>query len=288
MSNDDRRRAPIDRVLMDALTAILSRAGCEILKLNPATIARRIKDDRSPVSIADEVANEIILKGLSKLLPSVPVVSEEAVARVQSPGLPEEFVLVDPLDGTKEFLEGRTDFTLNIAVIRNRRPVAGAIFAPALQTLWRGIVSHGAERLHLVPGTSGNNATAIHVRQRPPEALIAAVSHSHFDERTAAFVEALPIKERIECGSSIKFCRIAGGEADIYPRLAPTHEWDIAAGHAILEAAGGAVTTPDGMPLFYGNSSEGFIVPSFVAWGDPQIASEFKVGLPVSGLMTSR
>jgi 3'(2'), 5'-bisphosphate nucleotidase len=288
MSNDDRRQAPIDRALMDALTAILSRAGCEILRLNPATIAVRVKDDRSPVSVADEVANDFILKGLSELLPSVPIVSEETEVSAQSPALLEEFVLVDPLDGTKEFLEGRTDFTLNIAIIRNRRPVAGAIFAPALQTLWRGVVRHGAEHLHLVPGTSGDNATAIHVRQRPPEALIAAVSHSHFDERTAAFIEALPVTKRIECGSSIKFCRIAEGEADIYPRLAPTHEWDIAAGHAILEAAGGAVTTPDGTPLIYGDSNEGFIVPSFVAWGDPRIAGEFKARLPVSGYMTRR
>jgi 3'(2'), 5'-bisphosphate nucleotidase len=272
---------------MDGLTAILSQAGCEILKLDPATITRRIKDDRSPVSAADEVANDIILKGLSVLLPNLPVISEEAAVRAQSLALPEEFLLVDPLDGTKEFLEGRTDFTLNIAVIRNGRPVAGVILAPALKMLWRGIGDHGAERLHLVPGAAPDEAVAIHTRPKPPEGLVAVVSHSHFDERSAAFVEALSVTERIACGSSIKFCRIAEGAADIYPRLAPTHEWDIAAGHAILEAAGGAVTTPEGMPLIYGHSNEGFIVPCFVAWGDPQFAGELKAELPAPDRMAS-
>jgi 3'(2'), 5'-bisphosphate nucleotidase len=259
--------------LLDDLTAIMSRAAEEVQAFAPATVARRMKSDLSPVTAADEIANAIILEGLARLLPGVPVISEED-AEGQAKGLTDgEFILVDPLDGTREFLEGRKDYTLNIAIIRDARPWLGVILAPARDMVWRGAAGYGAERFKLPAGADLSDATekaAIRTRPRPDDGFVAAVSHSHFDARTAAFLAGLPIAGQSACGSSIKFCRLAEGEADIYPRLAPTNEWDIAAGHAILEAAGGAVTNPEGGALLYGQTPGKYLVPAFLAWGDPR------------------
>jgi 3'(2'), 5'-bisphosphate nucleotidase len=198
-------------------------------------------------------------------------VSEEAVSD-RTPGA--DFILVDPLDGTREFVEGRAEYTVNVALVRDRTPVAGFVAAPALGLLWRGVAGHGAERLRFASGRAAA-VEAIAIRARPaPERLVIALSRSHLDPDTAAFAEQLPIAERLICGSAVKFCRIAEGSADVYPRLSPTSEWDVAAGHAVLTAAGGTVTRPDGTPLTYGKGGD-FLIPGFMAWGDPAAARRY-------------
>lgn len=270
--------SPSDARLLDELTRLVSQAAGKVMAMDPATIARKTKSDLSPVTAADEIANEVILDGLSRLLPGLPVISEEMAENWACLDPNADFVLVDPLDGTREFLAGRADFTLNVALVRDSQPTLGVIMAPAEATVWRGVVGRGAERLQLHAGVDvggASEATVIQTRSRPAGGLVATVSRSHFDAQTAAFLTRLPIAGRSACGSSIKFCRVAQGEADIYPRLAPTHEWDIAAGHAILAAAGGKVTRPDGTAFVYGRAGEAFLVPAFIAWGDPLAAEEF-------------
>jgi 3'(2'), 5'-bisphosphate nucleotidase len=271
--------SPAAAALLDDLTAIVSRAAGAIRAVAPAAAARRMKADRSPVTEADEAAEAVILEALARLMPGVPVVSEEAAGHGSHPRLGARFILVDPLDGTREFLDGRDEFTVNLAVVADGVPAIGLIAAPALGRIWRGIVGRGAERLDLAPGAAPKEArdvTPLRPRRRPARGLVAAVSRSHLDARTAAFVAGLPEAGQMVCGSSLKFCRLAEGSADVYPRLAPTREWDIAAGHAVLAASGGTVTTPDGAPLAYGRTAEDFRVPGFLAWADPAAAMEFK------------
>ncbi|HEX2653299.1 MAG TPA: inositol monophosphatase family protein [Xanthobacteraceae bacterium] len=264
-----------DPQLIDELTALVSRAAAAIMAVGPHGNTRT-KSDLSPVTAADEAANAVILSCLAPLLPELPVVSEESLETQTQQVVAKDFILVDPLDGTREFIAGRNEFTVNLAVIAGGVPVIGLIAAPALGLIWRGIVGKGAERLTLAPGARPNESreiVPIHTRKRPRK-LVAALSRSHFDADTAAFLDRLPDHERLIAGSALKFCRIAEGSADVYPRLAPTCEWDIAAGHAIIVAAGGQMTTPDGAPIPYGKMTERFRVPGFVAWGDPQNPAE--------------
>jgi 3'(2'), 5'-bisphosphate nucleotidase len=253
----------VDAKLSGGLTALVAKASAAILAIAPSALQMRLKADHSPVTAADEAADAIIAEGLARLLPGVAVVSEESLEPAATLG--ETFVLVDPLDGTKEFVAGRGDYTVNIAIITDGQPIAGFIAAPALGLIFRGVVGRGAERLTL-------EATApvpIRCRPSPSSALVAAISRSHLDAATSAFLDRLAVGERISCGSSLKFCRLAEGAADVYPRLSPISEWDIAAGHAIVTAAGGLVIAPSGEPLRYGRATQGFKVPGFVAWGDP-------------------
>ena len=245
--------------LLDGLTEIAERASAALLAVDRSALAERSKSDGSPVTAADQAAQAAILPELARLLPGMPIVSEEAERMPTTPG--QSYLLVDPLDGTKELLAGRDEFTVNLALVRGGSPVLGVVAAPALGLAWRGIVGRGAERLRF-----GEAPVAIHSRSQSAT-LIAAVSRSHLDPATDAFLARQSGVERIACGSALKFCRLAEGAADLYPRLAPTHEWDIAAGHAVLAAAGGAVTTPSGDPLTYGR--EGFRIPAFIAWGNP-------------------
>ncbi len=262
-----RQKSPVlrtvDQGLADALTAVVARAADTILAIAPGALRTRAKADLSPVTAADEAADAAIAEGLARCLPGVAVVSEESLGRAEALG--ETFALVDPLDGTKEFVAGRPEYTVNLAIVTDGQPIAGFIAVPALGLLFRGIVGRGAERLSRDPA---ERPVAIRCR-RNAGALTAAVSRSHLDPATTAFLDRLGVGERITCGSALKFCRIAEGAADVYPRLAPTSEWDIAAGHAIVAAAGGIVTTPAGAPLRYGGGPQGFVVPGFVAWGDP-------------------
>jgi 3'(2'), 5'-bisphosphate nucleotidase len=258
--------------LMDDLTAIVSRAAAAIRKFAPAGAARRTKADRTPVSEADEAAEAVLLDDLARLMPTVPVVSEEACARDEIPRLGARFFLVDPLDGTREFLAGLDEYTVNLALVADGVPQLGIIAAPAQGRIWRGAIGRGGERLALAPGATpaaARNVTTLRPRRRPARGVVATVSRSHLDAGTAAFVTGLPDAEQMVCGSSLKFCRLAEGSADVYPRLAPTCEWDIAAGHAILTACGGAIAAPDGKPLAYGRADQAFRVPGFVAWADP-------------------
>jgi 3'(2'), 5'-bisphosphate nucleotidase len=253
----------VDADLVGKLTELLAQASAAILAVAPNALATRFKPDRSPVTAADEAADAVICQGLGRLLPGIPVISEERPAGAQAPG--ETFAIVDPLDGTKEFVAGLREYTVNIALVSDGRPVAGFVAAPALGLVFRGVAEHGAERLAL-SGSPG--PVAIRCR-RNSGSLVAAVSRSHLDAATSAFLDRLAVAERMACGSALKFCKIAEGAADLYPRLAPTCEWDTAAGHAIVAAAGGLVTTPSGEPLRYGGWQQGFKVPGFVAWGDP-------------------
>jgi 3'(2'), 5'-bisphosphate nucleotidase len=271
------QQAPLSRLAadkeLDALTYVVSRAAAAIVAIDRSKVEWRTKADQSPVSLADEAANAVILEGLSRLLPGVPVVSEEAHTRPSA--LPAGFILVDPLDGTREFLAGRDEFTVNVGIAANGRPMIGIIAAPALGLVWRGVVGRGAERLRLAPGAASQQASErspIHTRRRPARGFAVVLSRSHFDARTDAFLNRLPVVARTPCGSSLKFARIAEGSADLYARLAQTCEWDVAAGHAILAAAGGIVTTPDGAELAYGRTSD-FHIPAFIAWGDPSAAA---------------
>jgi 3'(2'), 5'-bisphosphate nucleotidase len=276
--------AAIDAGLIDGLTDLVSEAAAAILAIGPSALAIRNKADHSPVTAADEAANAAIAKGLLRLLPGMSVVSEETTPRPLLAGAA-SFALVDPLDGTKEFIAGNGEYTVNVALVVDGEPAAGFIAAPVRGIVYRGVVGRGAERLALSPGARVGRATevrAIRTRRRPTEGLVAAVSRSHLEPATEELLRRLPINTRLPGGSSLKFCYVADGTADIYPRLSPTSEWDIAAGHAIISAAGGVVTAPDGQALSYGHTDAQFRVPSFVAWGDAAAADTFRQAL--SGL----
>lgn len=264
--------------LLEGLTRIVARASAAILAIPHDQLGQRTKDDQSPVTRADESSEKVILDGLAHLMPGVPVIAEESAAaaprRVAS-----SCAIVDPLDGTKEFLAGRDEFTVNIGLVTGGVPIAGVISAPKQGLLWRGVVGRGAERLRIPFATSSATVERVAIRARPaPAELVAAVSRTHLEARSEEFLSRLKVGRRYGCGSSIKFCHIAQGDADVYPRLAPTSEWDIAAGCAILAAAGGEVTDPEGSPLRFASGAEKFLVPGFIAWGDPAAAARFTQG----------
>jgi 3'(2'), 5'-bisphosphate nucleotidase len=261
---------------LDALTDIVSRAAAATLATPFSSVAQRIKTDLTPVTAADELSEKIILEGLARVLPGVPVVAEECIGRGAPPArLDPSFVLVDPLDGTREFLAGRDEFTVNVAIVTHGTPIAGIIAAPARGLLWRGVVGGIAERLHLRLGDGQAKAygrSFIHTRPGLGR-LTVATSRSHLDENTEDFLARLPLAKRHLCGSSVKFCYIAQGEADVYPRLSPTREWDVAAGCAILTAAGGTVLSAQRKPIEFGHKAEKFLIPGFIALGDPALAA---------------
>ena len=272
--------ATIDREaaarLMAPLTELVALAGAAILKVDRTRMHIEGKTDGSPVTEADLASDRIIAEGLNRLAPGIPALSEERVPP-GSDGCPKDcpraFFLIDPLDGTKEFVAGRNEFTVNLALVVDGTPLLGIIGAPALGLIWRGLVGQGAERL--VAGL----AQPIRTRPfpSPGKSWIAAVSRSHGDAATEAFIDARPGAIRERLGSAVKLAKVAEGTADIYPRLAPTSEWDIAAGHAIVTAAGGKVTDAAGADLRFGQGFQqgaqkgatDFIVPAFIAWGDP-------------------
>jgi 3'(2'), 5'-bisphosphate nucleotidase len=252
--------------LIDALTTI-SLSAAEAIRRSQGGI--RTKADGSPVTAADEAAEAVIRDGLERLTPALPVVSEERAEREKPAIQSVNYFLVDPLDGTREYIAGRDEYTINIGLVSGGTPILGIITAPALGLIWRGIVGSGAERLEF-SSRKTSPPKAIHTRPRPHGDICVMVSRSHLDARTQAYLESLSPARREPCGSSVKFCRLAEGAADLYPRLGPTRDWDVAAGQAILVAAGGAVVAPDGTSLIYG--SPGLRIPAFVAWGDPTAA----------------
>jgi 3'(2'), 5'-bisphosphate nucleotidase len=272
--------------LLDELSSVVSQAGAAILSVRSSGLSVQAKADRSPVTQADHASEAVMLEGISRLLPGLPIVSEEKVATSQPPKLAGSFMLVDPLDGTREFIAGRDEFTINLALVVDGRPRLGIVAAPARGLIWRGIEGQGAERLHLPPGSpvaAARGRAAIHARPCSPSALVAALSRSHLDPQTAALLSRLPVLDRIVCGSAVKFCQLAEGIADVYPRLSTTCEWDVAAGQAVLVAAGGMVLTPENGPLAYGRADAGFRIPAFVAWGDP--AAPAALGLVGNGAL---
>jgi len=267
-------QASSDARLAERLSGVALEASGAILAVDFRAAQTERKADKSPVTAADMAAQAVILDGLARVAPHIPVVSEEARCDWQEENAPREFLLVDPLDGTAEFIAGRGEYTVNIALVRDGTPVLGVIAAPALGLLWRGAVRHGAERLSFAARTA-SAAEVIRTRPWPAGERTAAVSRSHFDAASAAFLQrAAPVKT-IEAGSALKFCRVAEGAADLYPRLAPTSEWDVAAGHALVVAAGGRIVAADGGDLAYGRFAQGFRVGGFIAFGDPAAAARF-------------
>jgi 3'(2'), 5'-bisphosphate nucleotidase len=232
-------------------------------------IANWTKEDHSPCTAADQDTERFILAELARDMPNIPVVAEESAVDGRTPKIGAHFFLVDPLDGTKEFLSRNGEFTVNIAEIENGVPVRGVVYAPAKNRLFFGEMQSGAFELGLRSGAGPDwsKARPIHVRKPAADGMIAVASRSHRDSKTDEYLAHYNVKDFVTAGSSLKFCLVAAGEADIYPRHGRTMEWDTAAGHAVLNAAGGSVTKLDGAPFLYGKASEGFANPFFVAKG---------------------
>lgn len=241
--------------------ALLARqAGAAIMEIYAEDFAVSAKADESPVTAADQKAEAIILQGLHALTPGFPIVAEEEVAAGRVPEIGQTFWLVDPLDGTKEFITRNGEFTVNIALIEKNQPILGCVFAPAINRLFLGGKALGA----WLEDTQGRRQ--IEARKPPATGLTVVASRSHNDPAMLAqFLDGKQIERVLNAGSSLKLCLLAAGEADLYPRLGRTMEWDIAAGHAVLLAAGGCIQTLAGEPLGYGKA--GFANPHFVARG---------------------
>lgn len=257
--------------LMEPLTNLVAEAGAAILRIDRNAMAVEGKADGSPVTEADLAADRVIAEGLARLAPGVPTLSEERTHLSAAP-YRGSFFLVDPLDGTQEFVAKRDEYTVNLALITDGEPLLGIVGAPALGLIWRGLVGRGAERLLVTKDASARGAAQpIKTRPTPPPGnpWVVTVSRSHGDKRTEAFIAKRPGAIRQITGSAVKFCRVAEGIADIYPRLSPTSEWDVAAGHAVVVAAGGKITDGNGAQLRFGTRKDNYIVPEFIAWGDP-------------------
>ena len=262
--------------ILATLKLIAERAGKIVLAyyVEEEEIDVRHKDDASPVTEADEAAETFILGALNTLTPDIPVVAEESMAAGEEPVIEgNRFWLVDPLDGTREFLSRNGEFTVNIALIEDGQPVAGVVHAPAMAMTWVGICgeeedgSKGAGRA--VFAETDKPMMDIRVREIPAEGAVVVASRRHGEGRELDdFLSRYTVSERISAGSSLKFCLVAAGRADLYPRFERTMEWDTAAGHAVLLAAGGQVYTLDGQALDYGKP--GFENPNFYALGDSQ------------------
>lgn len=253
--------------LAGSLRGIAIEAGGAILELYGRGSADvRRKEDHSPVTAADEAAERVILAELHALTPDIPAVAEESVSAGRIPEVGRRFWLVDPLDGTKEFLNRNGEFTVNIALIEDGVPVIGVVYAPAKKRLFLAAGPGHAYEQDIDPLTGAASAPRpIAVRQPAEDGLIVVASRTHRDQKTDEYVRHYPIKDFVAAGSSLKFCLVAAGEADLYPRHGRTMEWDTAAGHAVLRAAGGDVIRLDGSPLTYGKPN--FENPYFIAHG---------------------
>ncbi|MDX5409564.1 MAG: 3'(2'),5'-bisphosphate nucleotidase CysQ [Thauera sp.] len=246
--------------LLERLLPVIRAAGDVVMAVYRTDFSVRGKEDASPVTEADERAEALIVPALEALLPGVPVIAEEAVAGGRQPEIADRFWLVDPLDGTKEFISRNGEFTVNIALVEHGTPVLGAVLAPALDRLFCGAAGVGAFV------EQDGVRQPIRCRAAPPDGLTVVASRSHGDAAALdAFLAGRTVAALRNAGSSLKLCLIAAGEADLYPRLGRTMEWDIAAGHAVLSAAGGKVLTLDGASLRYGKP--GLDNPHFFACG---------------------
>lgn len=261
------------RALTDALLPVVLAAGMLEMGYFDAGCAVETKADQSPVTIADQQAEAMILKALAEIMPGPAVVAEEAFAAGQRWTVGESFLLVDALDGTKQFVSGHREFTINIAIVSRGRPVYGLVYAPALGDL---LVTDGpgvALRAAIPPGSAVTSLASAHpaVTAVAPHfgAVVALQSRSRNFDQSNAYLEQFPVTERRQLGSSYKFCLIAAGIADLYPQLGDTREWDTAAGEAVLVAAGGHVAALDGEPIRYGKTADGYLNPKFIASSAP-------------------
>ena len=259
----DTATLPSDLALAEALLPATLDAGRAILDVRARSVTVEHKADSSPVTEADRAAEAIILKALAEHAPGIPVVAEESVEAGNLPAVGDIFFLVDPLDGTKEFIKGGSDFTVNIALVRGNAPAMGIVYAPAAGRLYVGTADDGAWAANVTDGAiGGREPIAVRV---PGDAVDVVASKSHRTPETDAYIGQYPVGELVSAGSSLKFCLVATGRADLYPRFGRTMEWDTAAGHAVLLAAGGQVYALDGEPLDYGKPS--FENPHFYAVG---------------------
>lgn len=249
-----------------AFAAICLEAALPVMEVYASDFSAEQKADRSPVTQADRRAEAVILERLRALTPDIPILAEESFEAGLRPEVGERFYLVDPVDGTKEFIAKNGEFTINIALVENGAPAAGCVYAPALERIFIG--GARAQAANAAPGQAVNTVSwsPITVR-RAPAARTAVMSRSHADETTQKFAADHGVTETIAAGSSLKFCRVAEGAADLYPRFGPTMEWDTGAGHAVLRAAGGRVTKPDGSAFSYGKAQAGYKNGPFIAWG---------------------
>jgi 3'(2'), 5'-bisphosphate nucleotidase len=256
-----------DSQIFEASVAAAIEAGKVVNNIYRGDFEVSHKADESPVTSADHAAEAIILQRLRSVAPDIPIVAEEEVAAGRIPTVGNEFFLVDPLDGTKEFIQKRGDFTVNIALVRDRVPVLGVVYAPAKSSLFAGNVS--AQSAFRSDQSPDSDALAprrpIKIRPAPASGIIAVSSRSHSTPETDAYLAKCNVADRVSIGSSLKFCLVAAAEADLYPRLGPTMEWDTAAGHAVLLAAGGSVWGPRGVPFLY--AKPGFRNTYFIASG---------------------
>ncbi len=252
--------------MMLNLIKLAQIAGKVIMDVYATDFAAHAKTDASPVTEADERAEAIILKGLAQSFPDIPVIAEESVAAGRIPEISTQFFLVDPLDGTKEFISRNGEFTVNIALIQNGVVSSGVVYAPAINTLYWGEMDYGSAKATITPEqTLPSTWEKITVRVLPQAGATVLASRSHRDAATDAYLATVKVAELIGAGSSLKFCTIASGKADLYPRFGRTMEWDTAAGHAVLAAAGGTVIGADGQPFLYGKKTRGFDNPAFIA-----------------------
>ncbi|MBU1211626.1 MAG: 3'(2'),5'-bisphosphate nucleotidase CysQ [Alphaproteobacteria bacterium] len=269
------------RALASKLTGTVLRAGAVTLHYfkNEAQDATR-KADGSPVTLADQEAEVLILDDLKRVAPDIPVIAEEAVSRGEVPDVGSRFFLVDPLDGTREFTGGSGEFTVNIGLIENGEPVFGIVYAPALGDIYVTLGRNEAAMAKVpLPGNPGDDElssldlTRIASRAVGRDGLTVVASRSHGTSEGESYLEGLPlpVAGRRNIGSSLKFCLVARGEADLYPRHGPTMEWDTAAGHAVLLAAGGLVTTVDGHPFRYGKTEAGYRNTGFIAYASEDL-----------------
>lgn len=261
--------------LLDGLIAASIEAGRIILDVYSRPIDVAFKADASPVTEADGLAEAVLLAALERLAPGVAVVAEESVAAGLVPPAADRFFLVDPLDGTKEFIHRNGEFTVNVALIEYGVPVMGVVHAPAVGRLFAGGPDGAWEMA--VDGSVAGERRPIHVRDLPAEGATLLFSRSHATAATDAFRPTVAVAGHRVIGSSLKFCLIAAGEADVYPRFGPTMEWDTAAGDAVLRAAGGVVTLSDGTPFPYGKRGRpglaDFANPSFIAASDLRLVA---------------
>jgi 3'(2'), 5'-bisphosphate nucleotidase len=260
------------RSLVEALLPAVLSAGRVEKRYFEAGVEVATKADTTPVTVADHEAEEILTEALHRVAPGIPVIAEEAVAAGRVPEVKDTFFLVDPLDGTRAFIKGSPEFTINIGLVVDGRPVFGIIYAPALDQFFATLGPKHSIEANIAPDTEPQPLDRYQVKQLAtrtpdPRGLVAFTSRSHATQSTEEFLKHLPITEKRKASSSLKFCLIARGEADLYARLGQTSEWDTAAGQAILVAAGGCVTTLDGAPLAYGKSEgSGYANPYFIAW----------------------
>jgi 3'(2'), 5'-bisphosphate nucleotidase len=258
--------------LADRLLPSMAAAGAVLLARRQAGVRVEYKRDGSPVTAADREAEAILIEALANAAPDVPILAEEARSSGEAPTLGPRLFLVDPLDGTREFIAGSDDFTVNIGLVEAGQPVFGLVLAPALGRLFATLGSHTSVEARLAPGRSAESLAelafhAIATSEPDAAALRIVASRSHGSPQLETFLARIRGASVRRLGSSVKFCLIACGEADVYPRFGPTSAWDTAAGHAVLIAAGGLVTTAAGEPLDYASLERTHVNPPFIAWG---------------------